>query len=131
MSPFVFAAHSGFRFMVLLFGAAAAVASVAGLSGGPTSGAGRIALRLYRIYVGTLDLQLLLGLATVALRPFHAQYIGHIAMVVLAVVVAHLVSVRLKKAAPEGRRPAVVLAGVVISLGLIVGGILAIGRPIV
>jgi hypothetical protein len=131
VSQFVFAAHSGFRYMVLLVGAATLVASLLGWRGGPTSGGGRLALRLFRIYVGTLDIQLLLGIATVALRPFHPQYIGHIVMVVLAIGVAHVVGVRLRRAPEAARRPSVVFAGVVFSLGLIVGGILAIGRPIV
>lgn len=131
MSLFVFAAHSGFRYVVLLFGAAALIASLAGLGGGAGSRAGRLALRLFRIYVGTLDVQLLLGIATVALRPFHPQYIGHIAMVVAAIAVAHVTSARLRRAPAENRRPTTVLVGVVLSLGLIAGGILAIGRPIV
>jgi hypothetical protein len=131
VSQFVFAAHSGFRYIVLLVGAATLVASLFGWRGGASSGGGRLALRLFRVYVGTLDLQLLLGIATVALRPFQPQYIGHIVMVVLAIAVAHIVGARLRKAPEAARRPSVVFAGVVFSLGLIVGGILAIGRPIV
>jgi len=131
VSQFVFEAHSGFRYVVLLVGAAAVVASLAGWSGGATSGGGRLALRLYRVFVGTLDIQLLLGITVAVVRPFHPQYIGHIVMVALAIAVAHVVNARLRKAPEEARRPAAVLTGVLISMGLIVGGILAIGRPIV
>ncbi len=130
MADFVFRAHSGWRYCVLLAGALTVLLALLALAGGSQGRLGRAALILYRVFVGTLDLQVLLGILTVALRPFQPAFIGHIVMVVLGAVAAHYFAVLIKKRAPE-RRVILALSGVVIALVLIVGGIRAIGRRIV
>ena len=121
-------AHSGVRYLVLLIGIITLILAGLSLRSGVLSRAADIA---GRAFVGVLDLQFLLGLGTVFTRPFFPQYIGHIVMMLLAVTLAHVVSVAVKKR-PEGSRPPGMLAaGVAGSLAIIVVGILAIGRPIV
>jgi heme A synthase len=128
MGEMLFMAHSGVRYLVLLTGIIALLLALMSLRRGVLSRAGEVA---GRVYVGVLDLQLLLGIATALTRPFFPQYIGHIVMMILAVALAHAVSVAVKKH-PEGARPPGMLAaGVAGSLVIIVVGILAIGRPVV
>jgi heme A synthase len=124
----LFMAHSGVRYLVLLSGVIALLLALLALRKGTLSRPGEVA---GRVYLGFLDLQFLLGLATVLTRPFVPQYIGHIVLMVLAVSLAHGVSAAVKKR-PEGARPPGMLAAAIAgSLALIVVGILSIGRPIV
>ena len=59
-----------------------------------------------------------------------AKATGHVVMMVLAVVVAHAASSIAGRATDERRELTVRLFGVVLSVVLIVGGILAIGRGV-
>lgn len=118
----LFQAHSGLRYLVLLAGAVAAVAFLAGwLSRRPYGRGGRI---LMTAFLGALDLQVLIGLALFigGLRP--AGIHGHMTMMILAAVVGHLGSVLAKRRAdPRFTLP---LAGTIAALALIVVGILSI-----
>ncbi len=126
--PFFLMAHSGVRYLVLLLGLLALVqAGVAVARGQPYDRTGRA---MMSAFVGVLDLQLLLGVITVFTRPFFPALIGHIAMMVVAVAFAHFASVRTRRREPATAYRFQAVA-VLIVLVLIVGGILAIGRPIV
>ena len=57
-----------------------------------------------------------------------SRLIGHLTMMLLAAVFAHGLSVAARRATDDRRRYGLALAGVVLSLLLIVGGIMAI-RP--
>jgi hypothetical protein len=129
MTQMVFHAHSGLRYLVLLVGIAALVAALAGLrrSGGAAGGAER---GLMAAFAGTLDLQLVLGAILLALRPFYGALIGHIVMMVAAVAVVHVGSVVAKRREPARSGSAYRVMAIVVSLVVIVGGIMAIGRPI-
>jgi heme A synthase len=129
VGSFVFAAHSGFRYVVLATGLLTVLLALMAVVGSGT-GARRVANRLYRLWVVLLDVQFLLGVITIFVRPFVPMYIGHVAMMLLAIAFAHVMSKQSQKAGPDGN-PRLVLAGAALSLGLIVGGILSIGRPIV
>lgn len=131
VSDFLFMAHSGFRYIVLVVGLGAAAAAASGLIGGAASASARLAFRLFRVFVVLVDVQVLLGLAVVFTRPFLPAFIGHLAMMVLALATAHGVTVYLKRKPVETREPGPILAGVAVTLALIAGGIMAIGRPIV
>jgi hypothetical protein len=123
----VFKAHSGFRYVVLLAAALAAGYRIALVSRGLA--ADRPARVLGAVFVGALDLQVTLGLVLLFLFPYYPALIGHIVSMVLALVVAHGLSVMSRRG--EGRRQDVLaLAGILGPLLLIVAGILAIGRPI-
>lgn len=131
MTEILFAAHSGFRYLVLLIGLGSAAAAAAGLAAGSASSTARLAYRLYRIFVVCVDIQVLLGLGVILTRPFLPVYIGHLVMMVLALGVAHGIGVMLKRKPAERREPGPILAGVAVTLALIAGGIMAIGRPII
>jgi hypothetical protein len=126
----IFMAHSGLRYLVLLLGVLAVVLAIGALRAGPTSGAGRTAAQVFRVFVVLLDIQVLLGIAVVFTRPFVPLYIGHIVMMVLALGLAHVLSAQVKRRAPEQRSPALILAGAGVPLLLVLGGIMALGRPV-
>jgi hypothetical protein len=129
LASFLFQLHSGLRYLVLLAALVAAIMLLVSLvRKRPVQGGAHGA---WRIFVILLDLQVVAGLFVVFTRPFQTQVIGHIAMMALTVVVAHAVSVTFRKRTPERQTPAFLLAGVAGCLVLIVGGIMAIGRPIV
>lgn len=118
--------HSGLRYLVLLAGILALAYFAYGLATKrPFDKTGRI---LGSVFVGLLDLQILLGLAMVFMGLYYPQLMGHLAMMLLAAVVAHvLLVINRKRPTPNWVLP---LAGVALALLLIVGGIMAIGRGV-
>ena len=129
MYDFVFNAHSGLRYLILLLGVLTAVLALIGMA--QKKAAQPAGVTMLRVFVVLLDIQLLLGVLTLISGQFSGQLIGHLVMMVGAIAVAHLASTRLRRAAPEARSSGQLLAGVLIPLVLIVAGILAIQRPIV
>ena len=126
MRPLFFA-HSGLRYLVLLAGVVALVyLAYAALARKPEGKGGRIVMSAF---VGLLDLQILLGIALVAMGDFYPALVGHIITMVIAAVVAHGSSVYAKRSG-GGRADQIRLAGVVITLVLIAVGIHAIGRAV-
>ena len=129
MHDFVFNAHSGLRYLILLLGVLIALFALIGMTRKkPASHAG---LGMLRVFVVLLDIQLLLGVLTLITGRFYAQLIGHLVMMVAAIAFAHFASSRLRKATPEARGSGQLLAAAIIPLALIVAGILALQRPIV
>lgn len=124
----VFHAHSGIRYLVLLAGIVAAAYALVGWVRG--RGYDRTGRLLGRIYVGVLDVQVLLGVVLLT-ATYYPALIGHITMMVLAAGAAHGFAVAQKRRRAEARSFALQFTGLAISLLLIVAGILAIGRPIV
>lgn len=126
MEVMLFQAHSGIRYLVLLAGVIALIAALIAASRG---GNGPDAM-LTRIFVGVLDLQVLLGIILLVVRPFYGQLIGHIVLMVAAAAIAHIGSTRAKKqtVATAASRMRAITIGV--ALLAIVAGIMAIGRPI-
>jgi hypothetical protein len=122
--------HSSIRYLVLL---AAVVALVVAALGMTRAGAGRE--RPERIsmavFVGLLDLQVLLGLVLLVLFPFYPALIGHIVMMVLAAGAAHGGSIVARRREPARPGAPVRLATVVLVVVLLVGGIMAIQRPLI
>ena len=117
-------AHSGLRFLLLLLGAVNLVVLLGGLATKTPYG------KLHRIlaasFVGMMHLQVLIGLALVAMGRWYPALIGHLAMMMLATFLAQLaMAVNKKRPTPGLQLP---LAGVVVSLLLIFGGVMAIGR---
>lgn len=124
----LFHAHSGLRYLVLLAGVLALVYSlVAMLRDRPWDRPGRI---LLTSFVGLLDLQVLLGLILVFVLAFYPALWGHLVMMILAAVVAHVASAINKRRPAEGRSHLVAVLGSAGALILVVGGITAIGRSI-
>lgn len=125
---FLFSAHSGTRYLVLLVGIITAVYALIGMAANRRFDRG--ALTLMRVFAGIIDLQILLGIATIFTRAWFPALIGHIVMMVAAAAVAHLGAARLKKMPEADRRYGLLLASAVIPLTLMVGGILAIQRSV-
>lgn len=131
MLEFVLGLHSGVRYLVLLAALLALVAALlAGRAGRPAT---RTHTLLNTIFVGLIDLQIVIGIVLLVLRGFYPQLMGHIFMMLFAAVAAHGFALAAKKRERERMQPAGGLraAGIVVTLVLIVGGILAIGRPVV
>jgi len=122
-------AHSGFRYLVLLTGLLVIGYAAFGLATGkPYDKRMRVLAALFN---GSLDLTALLGVAHLFTGTFYPQLGGHIVTMVLALVVAHVVSAVMKRRPPEARTLAPHLVGAMVVLGLIAVGIAAIGRPII
>lgn len=123
----LFHAHSGLRYLVLL----AAIVAIAMLAYALATGRSvRAAQRTASIFTGLLDLQIVLGIALVFMGLFPDAVIGHLAMMLLAAVVVHATSIIGRRSTDERRELVIRLGGIVVSLVLIVGGIMAIGRSV-
>jgi hypothetical protein len=123
------AAHGVVRYLVLLAGLAAAVMAVAGWNRAESVGASgeRTAMT---VFVGLVDVQLLLGLLLLLSWPYYPALVGHIVLMVLAAAVAHGGSLLARRRGAERSGSPVRLAAVVLALVLMVGGIMAIQRPV-
>jgi len=119
-------AHSGLRYLILLAGAIALVyALFAVVTRRPYS---RFLRASGAAFAGLIHLQVLLGFVLIVSGRFYPSLIGHIFMMLFAAVVAQLPLSVMRRRAPEDRTALPHLVSIVIALGLIWGGILAIGR---
>lgn len=125
----LFEAHSGIRYLVLLAGLAVILYAVWGMVTGRAYD--RRMRVLSAVFTGLIDLMILLGVGLLFTGMFYPQLGGHIVMMVLAAAVAHVVHGVMKRRPPEEQSYAPHLVGAVVALGLIVAGIMAIGRPVV
>jgi heme A synthase len=126
----VLSAHSGFRYLVLLMGILVIAYAAYGLA--TKRDYDKTMRILAAVFTGVVDVTALLGLATLFTGfGFYPQLGGHIGMMVLAAVVAHVVSAVMKRRPPEARTYMPHLVGTAIVLAIIVSGIMAIGRSVV
>ncbi len=115
----VFAAHSGLRFLILLAGVVALVICLTQKP--PFSKAARISCAAY---LGLMHLQVVMGLAMVAMGTWYPKLIGHLVLMLVAAIGAQvLVSRNRRSAVPGYRLPLIAVGG---SLLLILAGIMAI-----
>ncbi len=122
-------AHSGLRYLVLLAGILVVAYAAHGLATKKDyDGTMKI---LAAAFTGLLDLTVLLGVATLFTNSFYPQLGGHIVMMLLAAVLAHVVYGVMKRRPPERRTYGPHVVGTLIVLAIIATGILAIGRPVV
>lgn len=120
----LFHAHSGLRFLILLLGVVHLV--VAALALAKKQPPGKASRVLASVFMVLVHLQLVVGLGVLMARGFYPALIGHIVMMVLAAAAATaLPAINKRKAQPSA---ALALAGTLVTLLLIVGGIFAIGR---
>lgn len=120
--------HWSIRYLVLIAGVLAIVASAAQWKRTPASGVVRITSAAF---TGSLDLQILIGLFMLLVRPFYGALIGHISMMVMAAVIAHVGSIRARKREPGQSGAPLRVFAFTIALVLIVGGLMAIQRPVI
>lgn len=122
-------AHSGFRYLVLLMAVVVIGYAAHGMA---TKRPYDTRMRaLSAIFTGVLDLTVLLGFANIFTGIFYPALGGHIVMMVLAAAVAHVVHGVMKRRPDDQRTYAPHLVGTVVVLGMVVAGIIAIGRPVV
>src|SRR5690606_35200315 len=124
----LFHAHSGVRYLVWLAGLIAVVYAAIGLFGRkPYDRGASITMQLF---VGLLDVQVLLGIILVFLRPFYPALTWHIVMISLSAVVDP-VSTAINPSRPAERKSWPLQFGDgVLSMLSIIAGIMAIGRSI-
>jgi hypothetical protein len=128
VSEILFHAHSGLRYLVLLAGFLSLGYAILSLVRKRAwDRPGRI---LLATFVGTMDIQVLLGLILVFVRDFYPALWGHLSLMILAAAVGHATSVIAKRRPPDAQSHAVAALGSAGALILILGGIAAIGRPI-
>ncbi len=126
----MFMAHSGVRYLVLLFGAACALYALVGWATGRRYD--RPMRVIASIFAGTLHLQILLGVAVILTIPgsFSTALMGHILPLLIAAVVAQL-PVSVMRRRPEDQRTyAPHAVSSLIALALIWAGVAAIGRSL-
>lgn len=121
-------AHSGLRYLVLLLGLVALAAFAYGLATRRPVPAGRA---IMGAFVGTLHLQIITGIVLVVGGIWYGALAGHLTLMLVAGAVATVALVRARRAADERGALVIRLAGVVVALLCVVGGILAIGRSLV
>ena len=124
---FLYHAHSGLRYLVLLAAFAALIALAYALASGR---AGRATRVFPAIFTGLLDLQVLLGIGLVLGGLMPDIVVGHLVMMIIALIVAHGASILARRSADERRALVIRLAGIVLALVIIVGGIMALGRSV-
>lgn len=127
MANVLFYTHSGLRFLVLMAAAIAVAVLLWGWRTGRPLNEGQ-ARGATAVFLGTLDLQVLLGILLVLTRPFYGALIGHLVMMVAAAIAAHGIIVYARKVPDPRRGSLVAMVGVLLALLLIVGGIMSI-RP--
>ncbi len=122
-----FYAHSGIRYLVLLVAVAALAYLLFGLA--TRRDFDKLAGALTGAYLGLLDLQVLIGVVLYLLFPSRPALIGHAIMMLAAVTVGHVANIMNKRR--EQKSYGVAFGGVAVSLLLVGGGIMAIGRAII
>ncbi len=125
----LFYAHSGSRYMVLLTGLLVILYALWGVvNKRPYDKTMRV---LSLLFVLSIDLTALLGVSYLFVGTFYPQLGGHIVTMILAVIVAHMVSAVMKRRPVAERTYMPHVVGTAIVLGLVATGIIAIGRSIV
>jgi hypothetical protein len=119
----LFYLHSGLRYLVLLVGLVAVVYFASGLA--TRRPVGKPVRILGSSFAGLLDTQVLLGLVLLGSGwPFYPALWGHLSMMVLAAVLAHvLLVVNRRRPQPGYLLPLIGVGG---ALLLVLGGILSI-----
>jgi heme A synthase len=123
---FLYHLHSGLRFLVLFAGALALGVLIWGMVAKRPYG--RLPRLSATAFVGLLDLQVVVGLVLVFMGIWYPALMGHLMLMVLAAVAAHIFVVLARGSTEPGRAHRLALIGVVLTLALIAAGILAI-RP--
>ncbi|MDT8368753.1 MAG: hypothetical protein RQ745_06070 [Longimicrobiales bacterium] len=121
-------AHSGIRYLVLLFGLLTLLYAIYGVV---TNRDHDKPMRILSgLFAGSLQLNVLLGLGLIFTGTFYPALIGHIFMMVAAAVVAQIVPSVMRRRPPEARTFLPYVVNTLVALGLVAGGIVSIGRTV-
>lgn len=123
-----FAAHSGIRFLALALGAATLVYALFGLATQRPYDKGMRVLG--SAYAGLLHLQILLGFGVLFGGQFAPSIWMHFLLMVLAAAVAQLAPSVMRRRPIQDRSFLPHVVCTLVSLALVVGGILSIGRGV-
>jgi hypothetical protein len=123
----LFFAHSGLRYLVLLAGIVALVYAARAVLAGKDGGRGGRATMA--AFLGLLDLQIVLGLIMVGMGAFYTALAGHFITMIIAAAAGHASSLFARRSV-GAKADKIRLAGLIVTLALIVLGILAIGRSV-
>ncbi len=122
-------AHSGLRYLILLGGVLTVLYAAYGAASGRTYD--KPMRILATSFVGTMHLQILLGLALLFSGRFQPALTGHIFMMLFAAAAAQI-PVSVMRRRPEEQKSYLPHGvGALAALAMIAFGILAIGRPVV
>lgn len=124
----LYSAHSGLRYLILLIGLASLAYFAVGW--GTNRPYDRPARILGSSFVGTLHLQVVLGVLLITSGIYYPALHGHLVLMLAAAAAATLLIRRGRRAPEAGHAHLLSLAGVLLSLLLLVGGIMAIGRGV-
>jgi len=128
MNNIFFNAHSGLRYLILLAGVLTVLYSIYGMvSGRSYDKTMRI---LASSFVGTIHLQLLLGIGMIFMGRFQPALTGHIFMMLFAAAAAQIPVSVMRRRPEEAKSYMPHGVGALAALAFIVGGIMAIGRTI-
>lgn len=122
-------AHSGIRYLVVLFGVATLVYAIYGAATRkPYDKRMRV---LGSLFAGSMHLNILLGLGLIMMGRFYPQLAGHIFMMISAAVAAQIVPSVMRRRPEEERSYLPYAVSAVIAFGLLWGGVQAIERPLI
>jgi heme A synthase len=123
-------AHSGVRYLVFLTGLLVVGYALFGLA--TKRPFDKTMRSLGSVFTGVMDLQVLLGVTLLVTGfGFYPALSGHIATMVLAAAVSHVVPAVMRRRPAERRSYGPYAVGASVALALVALGILSIGRPIV
>ena len=122
-------AHSGVRYLVLLLAVGVLGYAVFGIvTKRPYDKTMRI---LGSAYAGSMHLQVLLGVALGLTGRFAPQVMGHVMMMLFAAAAAQIPMSVMRRRQPEERTYMPHVIATVVALGLVYGGVAAIGRTLI
>lgn len=122
-------AHSGIRYLVVLFGVATLVYAIWGaVARKPYDTRMRV---IAGLFAGSMHLNILLGLGLIMMGRFYPQLAGHIFMMIFAAVAAQIVPSVMRRRPEEERSYLPHAISAAIAFGLLWGGVQAIERPLI
>ena len=124
---FLYYTHSGLRYLILLVAVAALLTLAYSVSTGRMEG---VARKFSSVFLGLLDLQIVLGISLMMGGIFPDAVTGHLILMVFAVLVTHGAFLIGQQLASVRIELAVRLGGIIVALALIVVGVMAIGRSV-
>jgi heme A synthase len=124
----ILSAHSGIRYLILLAGVGVVVFALHGMvTRRPYDERMR---KLAALFAGLIHLQILIGMATIFTGQFYPALAGHVMMMVFAAVTAQIVPSVMRRRPLEERSWAPFLVGTIAAMGLLYGGVRAIGQSL-